>query len=306
MIDQSPNDAIDVGLSLMLGGDFWKAALPLFGGGDGDNNKVDVVEWSFDMGWGRELPSQLTQVLLEYSNRGKLLGHGVSYSALDASETARQDHWLSQFAVEIGQLNYQHVSEHFGFMGGGNFHFAAPMPVPRTETSIAVGRDRLKRLADVAGVPVGLENLAFAFGLDDVRQQGPFLKDLLEPVEGFLLLDLHNIYCQSCNFEIEMLELIDAYPLDRVRELHVSGGSWSEHPAGSGQQVRRDTHDDAVPEEIFKVIPAVLDRCKNVEAVILERLDGTIDEENDDVPQFRTDFHRLRSIVGNAARREDG
>ena len=289
---ESPKEEIAAGLSLMLGDDFWHTAEPLFAA-----SEVDIVEWSFDMGWGRPLPIWLNEVLADYSARGRLLGHGVSYSALDASDTPRQEAWLAQLSIEVQQHQYRHISEHFGFMGGGNFHISSPLPVPRTDASVAVGQSRLRELSSVAKVPVGLENLAFAFGPDDVKQQGPFLEELLRSVDGFLLLDLHNIYCQSCNFDVDMLSLLDDYPLDRVRELHVSGGSWSEHPPGSGNQIRRDTHDDVVPEAIFHVLPEVLTRCAHVEAVILERLDGTIDKENDDAERFRADFRRLKSIV---------
>ena len=283
---------------MMLTSEFQHAAEPLFNDG-----RVDVVEWSFDMGWGRILSPWLRAILTNYSDRGMLLGHGVSYSALDAGETDRQRIWLSRLAQEVAQFKYAHISEHFGFMGGGNFHFAAPLPVPRTPTSVAIGRQRLRELADVARVPVGLENLAFAFNIHDVQQQGPFLEELLQPVDGFLLLDLHNLYCQSCNFDVELLTLLEAYPIHRVRELHVSGGSWSEHPPGSGQRVRRDTHDDLVPEEVFAALPEVLRRCPNVQAVILERMDGTIDITNAAaVGGFRDDFRRLRSIVSEVQR----
>ncbi len=282
-----------VGLSLMPSDDFRIAATPLFAAGE-----VDVIEWSFDLGWGRSLSAWMRDTLRDYSDPRMLLGHGVSYSALDASETNRQDEWLCRLRAEMAEYHYSHISEHFGFMGGGNFHIAAPLPVPRTRAALDVGRKRLQQLADVAGVPVGLENLAFAFNIDDVQQQGPFLEDLLAPVDGFLLLDLHNLYCQACNFDVELLALLDSYPLHRVRELHVSGGSWSEHPAGSGNRVRRDTHDDDVPEEIYAAIPEVLRRCSGVEAVILERMGDTIDVTDEaSVNRFRSEFQRLRKVV---------
>lgn len=304
-------EPVPVGLSLMPGEEYWQVAQPLF-----EKNEVEIVEWSFDIGWGRTLPDWLLSILSDFSQRERLLGHGVSYSALDASDTHRQEHWLARLAVEVNQFRYQHISEHFGFMGGGNFHLAAPLPVPRTPASIAVGQDRLRRLASVAQVPVGLENLAFAFGPNDVEQQGPFLDELLEPVDGFLLLDLHNLYCQSVNFKVDLLELLKGYPLNRVRELHISGGSWTapgspETPiygdnteADSDKKaeslLRRDTHDDLVPEEIFTALPAVIQQCPNLKAVMLERLEGTIDPEVDG-EGFRSDFARLKKIVARAA-----
>ncbi len=278
-----------VGLSLMMDSDFERAAKPLFEAGS-----VEVVEWSFDMGWGRRLPPWIDQTLNEFLANGNLLGHGVSYSALDASETNRQSIWLHQLSNEVHSRNYRHISEHFGFMGGGNFHISAPLPVPRTSASVEVGQQRLQDLAAVAQVPIGLENLAFAFSVNDVREQGPFLEELLAPVDGFLLLDLHNLYCQACNFGATADELLHGYPLDRVKELHLSGGSWSEGEI-DGSRVRRDTHDNAVPEEVFEMLSSALQRCSNVEAVILERMGGTI-EQCDEEP-FREDYYRLREVV---------
>ena len=72
-------------------------------------------------------------------------------------------------------------------MNAGDFHQSAPLPVPMTEEAIAIGIDRLRKLSEVARVPVGLENLAFAFGKQDFKDQGPFLENMLQPVDGFLL-----------------------------------------------------------------------------------------------------------------------
>ncbi len=61
--------------------------------------------------------------------------------------------------------------------------------------------------------PVGLENIAFAFCLHDVRQHGDFLDQLLDLVHGFIILDLHNVYCQAMNFDVPADELLACYPL---------------------------------------------------------------------------------------------
>lgn len=276
----------------MLEDEFYEAARPLL-----DAGEVDVLEWSFDMAWGRQLPGWLESLLYEFSSEDCLLGHGVSFSALSGECSKRQDAWLRMLGGELQRTPMRHVSEHFGFMETGNFHQSAPLPVPRTKETLAVGRDRLRRLADVAQRPVGLENLAFAFGLIDVRQQGEFLDELLEPVDGFLVLDLHNIFCQSCNFDVPAGELIESYPLHRVRELHVSGGSWSDITVdGETRTLRRDTHDGPVPNDIFPLIAFTLARTPNVESVIVEHL-GTALESPDEVRQLRVDYQQVRQIV---------
>jgi uncharacterized protein len=287
-----------VGLSLMTEPIFLQTTQPLFAAGE-----VEVLEWSFDMAWGLELLPPWVQELIEfYSERvggaspeeSRLLGHGVSYSLLSGQWSERQAEWLDCLQEECQLYQYRHVSEHFGWMSAGNFVQSAPLPLPLTADTLRLGRDRLQRIADVIEVPIGLENLAFAFGLSDVLQQGEFLDQLLEPVQGFLVLDLHNLFCQIHNFQRSPIDLISRYPLHRVREIHVSGGSWSS--AQNGNSIRRDTHDQAIPEEVFELLAIALPQCPNIEAVIFERIGHTLTDEREQ-EQFRKDFYRIKELV---------
>ncbi len=97
-------------------------------------------------------------------------------------------------------------------MTGQDFHHGAPLNIPYTASTLRIGRDRLLRIADACGRPVGLENLAFAYSADEVRRHGEFLDRLLEPVNGFLILDLHNLYCQVENFGMDFETLSAMHP----------------------------------------------------------------------------------------------
>src|SRR5262245_56053470 len=114
------------------------------------------------------------------------------------------------------------MSEYFGLVIVFGFVDGAPLPVPATAAALAIGRDRLARLGAAARAPVGVENLALAFGPSDVDAQGPFLEALLAPVDGYLVLDLHNLWCQAVNFARDPRALLATYPLARARVLHVS------------------------------------------------------------------------------------
>ncbi|MCC7537066.1 MAG: DUF692 family protein, partial [Deltaproteobacteria bacterium] len=254
--------ALPVGVSLMLEEDFLGATLPLF-----EEGAVDVLEWSFDVGWGRELPAWAQGLLQHFAVSGRLLGHGVSFSPLSARWEEPQRNWLHRAALEVAKLKYRHVSEHFGFMAAGSFTRGSPMPMPVDAAVIRTGRDALSRLAEVTGLPVGLENLALALSSRDVDGQGDHLDALLEPVGGFVVLDLHNLWCQAVNFGRDPVGLLGRYPLGRVRELHVSGGSWSQ-PSSAEEPFRRDTHDAAIPDEVHALLPEALASCPHVEAVI--------------------------------------
>jgi uncharacterized protein (UPF0276 family) len=279
-----------VGLNLQLDDAFREAAYPLLEAG-----LVDALEWSFDMGWGPAgVPDWARALLDHYANEGRLLGHGVSYSAGSARFEPRQERWLASLREELRRRPLVHVSEHFGFMTAGPFGDGPPLPVPRCPAALRSGRDRLRRLADVVGAPIGLENLAFAFSASEVREQGAFLEELLAPGDGFLVLDLHNLYCQSANSGIPALELLASYPLARVRELHLSGGSWSQ-PATDPRPFRRDTHDGPIPDPVLELLAPALALCPGVHSVIVERLGHTLSPEQSEA--FRADFRRVREIA---------
>jgi len=290
-----------IGLSLMLEDDFRNAAAPLFAEGI-----VDVVEWSFDTGWGRVIPEWADALLDHYGEEGRLLGHGVHYSAFSARWEERQARWLEQLAAEVSRRRYVHVSEHYGFMTAAPFTRGAPLPVPRGEASRAVGRDRLRRMRAVlargksGACPIGLENLALAWNGDEALAHGMFLDEVLEREEDFIVLDVHNLYCQIENFDLDPDALLGRYPVSRVREIHVSGGSflpaWPEAPDDT---VRCDTHDDAVPEPVFELLARALARFPDVRAVILERLGGTF-RTPADAEGFGRDYLRVKAVVEDA------
>ena len=276
-----------VALSLMPQPDYLRAALPLLEGGE-----VDAVEWTLDMGWGAcPLPDWLGALLDYYSAQGTLYGHGVCYAPLHARFTEAHRDWLERVRVECESRRYVNISEHFGLNPPP---YGAPMPQPALPGLIAVAQDRLMRLAAATGRPIGLENLALALSAEDAWEHGALLAAILEPVHGFVLLDLHNLWCNAVNFDIDPVALLESYPAERVRELHLSGGSWAEP---LGVRWRRDTHDGAIPQPVLDLLEAALERLPMVEVVVVERMGGTMKTESEqDV--FIQQFRQVRARVG--------
>lgn len=298
--------SVHVGLSITQSEDFRAATLPLF-----ERGLVDALEWNVDTGWSRLGPPDWVLALLAaYGEAGRLYGHGVEFSLLSAELSQRQRWWLARFEEEVRTRRFVHISEHFGFLTAGEFVNNTVMPHPRSETALRLGRERLAMLSDVAGMSVGLENLAFAFSRRDVEEQPDFLDALLEPGGGFLLLDLHNLYCQAVNFDIAPEALLARYPLTRVREIHVAGGELS-YPRSDPQRraFRRDSHVGDVPDDVYALLREALARCENAEVVIVERSDHTLASDAD-LARFGIDFERLRAVVGavrgNTAEGEPG
>lgn len=267
--------------------DLRAALFPLFAAGE-----VDAIEWSWEPG----VPDWVEALVAFYSSKGALYTHLVGYPLFgDGSSIARR---LGEVARRSRAHRPRHVTAHYGLVQAEGFCDIAPLPpVPCAEV-VSTGRDRLVALADAAGCAVGVENLALAFSEDDVARQGEILHAML-PDGAFLLLDLHNLHCQAVSFDRDPEALLARYPLDRVAELHVSGGRTA-YLGGDVRPFRRDTHDDAVPNEVFALLDAALARCPAVEVVCLERLGGTLATKGESEGLAR-DFREVRARIARAA-----
>lgn len=293
-----------VGLNLFADPSFRAAAGPLF-----DAGLVDALEWDVDegFGWGggdraRPLPEWVETLLDLYSDDDALYGHGVWFSLLSARFEARQQRWLDKLAAACARRRYRHFSEHFGFHTAAGYTRGTMFPVPFTDAAVRVGRDRLRRLEAAAGVRVGVENAAVALAPADATEQGAFVAAVLGGDDDeFLVLDLHNLWTQCRNLGLSPLELLPRYPLSRVRELHVSGGSWVQTRAQATRGLfRLDSHDGPVPDEAFALVQPALRACPNVEVVFLEHRGANL-ADGDAVARYAADFLRLRALVEAAS-----
>lgn len=268
-----------------------EACLPLFSSGE-----AEAIEWSFDALYKLdELPEWFHGLIDAFSEGGRLVGHGIFFSLFSGKWHPQQEAWLRELSSACRRYRFDHITEHFGFMTGQDFHHGAPLNIPYTATTLRIGQDRLLRIAGACGRPVGLENLAFSYSEEEVRRHGDFLDKLLEPVNGFLILDLHNVYCQVENFDLDFDTLAAMHPLHRVREIHISGGSWEPSPDGS-RNIRRDTHDDAVPEKVFAYLERIIPQCPNLRYIVMEQLGAGLGTESSKTA-FRSDFRRMAGIA---------
>ncbi len=272
------------------------AALPLLEAGS-----IEAIEWSFDALFKHQgIPQWFSDLLGAFASEGRLVGHGVYYSMFSGAWKKEQGEWLENLRQTRNSYQFAHITEHFGFMTGQDFHKGAPLSVPYNASTLRLAKDRLLRLSEASACPVGLENLAFSYSLDDVRRHGDFLQELVSTVNGFIILDLHNIFCQVQNFQVDFDKLLNSYPLDLVREIHISGGSWEAAETSPNRPVRRDTHDNAVPEHVFDYLNVALDKLPNLKFVFLEQMGFTLAEQTRK-QQFQSDFTRMQQIVKNSS-----
>jgi len=218
----------------------------------------------------------------------------------NAAWQPRQDEWLERLAHECRRRPYRHVSEHFGFIAAGPFTRSTMLPLPYCSAAVDIGRDRVERLQAATGGPIGLEVLANTLAPVDAVDQGPFLDAVLAPTDGFLVLDVHNVWTQALNTGLPPELLLESYPLERVREIHLSGGSWARAlGVGDSRPVRLDSHDGPLLPPVLSLLRRALGLCPRCEVVIVERRSETLESE-DARAEWRADYRAVVGLVAEA------
>lgn len=271
---------------------FLEAVLPLLEAGSVEALLVSV-EPLLDA---EPLPGPVEALLAEFGRHGALSLHGIVGSPL-GPEPRRHADTCARLPALVRRFHPLRLSEHYGFTGAPGFAHAAPLPVPCDDDAFGYACQRLTDLARAAGVPVGLENLAFAFSEQDVWDEPRALRAILDAVDGFLVLDVHNLLCRIRNFGLDVDALLAAYPLDRVREIHVAGGRDDAVVVEAAPCiVRRDTHDEAVPDDALALLARVLPRVPTDVDVFYERAPWAL-TTFDEKTTFRGDHARIAHVL---------
>ena len=166
-------------------------------------------------------------------------------------------------------------SEHLGFqtIAGDNnstLEIGVPLPMPATVEAVELVAGRSATIMGRYDVPFLLENPAHYFSDlptdQEIGDEYRFLTALTQKSGCYLLLDLHNLYCNAVNHYFDARDALNSIPLDRVIEIHVAGGSWRDG-------FWMDAHDGRVPEPVWELLEYALPIAPNVRGVVFELLE---------------------------------
>ena len=166
-------------------------------------------------------------------------------------------------------------SEHLGFQtiagdDDATLEIGVPLPMPATAEAVELIALRSASIRQRYSVPFLLENPAHYFRDlptdPEIGNEAGFFESVTKNSGCYLLLDLHNLYCNAVNLHFDAQEMINRLPLDRVIEIHVAGGSWRDG-------FWMDAHDGRVPEPVWKLLEYVLPLAPNVAGVVFELLE---------------------------------
>lgn len=214
--------------------------------------------------------------------------HGVKLSLGSAggvdSGRARQ---LGALARE---LRAPAVSEHVAFTRAGGREIGHLTTLPFTREAVrVVARNVAAVRRFLPDVPLLLENVAWSFRWpEDELSEGEFYCAVAEATGCDLLLDVANLYANAFNSGLAPAALLSQHPLDRVRIVHLAGGTVAEG-------FYEDTHAHPVPDAVFDLLGRLIEAVGPV-PVILERDAG--------FPPFAhlcRELERTRALLHGAA-----
>ena len=227
------------------------------------------------------------------------VAHGLALSLGTPLTTSNERHrttaWLEKMAEMHQLFNFQYYTEHLGFTNSSDGHFAIlPLPLPYNDEAVNTVAERLNLMQEIVPL-VGFENSVFYFTMGNPMDEAEFYNRICAKAQSGMLLDLHNVYSHCLNFDLDPYEFLDRIELDNVIQIHLSGGSESETDWLPSKKVMRlDSHDDDIPEEVIDLFKYVLPKCDNLRGVLVERLNGTLDENN--IDRFKAEFRMVKSI----------
>ncbi|MEY4200537.1 MAG: hypothetical protein RLZZ265_2277 [Verrucomicrobiota bacterium] len=175
--------------------------------------------------------------------------------------------YLEKVAALVKWLNPPWWSEHIGFTRAGKVTLAHPAPLPFTKDAVAVMKRNIITARRAIPTPLILENVCSQLVWPGTEMdEADFLNEVLGVGGCGLLLDVTNLFANAPSFGGDPAAFLERLPLDRVVQIHFSGGHESK-----GRFV--DSRGQAVPEGVWQLLEQAVAQAP-VRSICLERDDN--------------------------------
>lgn len=195
--------------------------------------------------------------------------HGVSMAIGNRARVP--DSYIRSLKTLIEQIEPAWVSDHlcWGGVGGHSSHDLLPLP-HNEETLEHVVRNVLD-VQERLGRRILIENVStYVRFRDDEMDEPTFLLELVQRADCGILLDINNVLVNAHNHGCSATAFLDAIPIDRVGQFHLSG-----HDVKGRLLI--DTHICPVPENVWALYRHALARFGPVPTLL---------EWDEDVPDY--------------------
>jgi uncharacterized protein (UPF0276 family) len=214
--------------------------------------------------------------------------HGVSLSI--GTVDPLNSEYLSKLKALMKWVKPAWISDHLCWTGVAHKNAHDLLPVPYTEESLKHIIQRIKEVQDFLQCPIALENPSTYLEFQQSSMpESEFIARMATDSGCRLLLDVNNVYVSCFNHGLDVKAYLDALPLDRVIQIHLSGHS------NKGTHII-DTHDDHVIDEVWNMYKYVVQRAG--------RTPNTMVEWDDHIPTFdvlQAEIAKARAAAQNTS-----
>lgn len=148
-------------------------------------------------------------------------------------------------------------SEHLAWSTHGAEFLNDLLPLPYTAATLSRVAAHINQVQDVLGRQMLLENPSsyLAFAESDLSECD-FLGALTHHTGCGLLLDVNNVFISATNLGLSAQAYIDAYPTDKVGEMHIGGHDTDTDDHGAPLLI--DSHGKAVADPVWSLLDYAL------------------------------------------------
>jgi len=214
--------------------------------------------------------------------------HGVGLSIggegpLDPDHLARLKHL-------VGWLNPASFSEHLAWSTHDTHFLNDLLPLPYTDATLDRVCDHIDQVQETVGRNMLLENPSSYLAFEESTWSEPdFLREISRRTGCGLLLDVNNVFVSATNLDFSPQGYIDAYPLDKVGEIHLGGHD--EDKDDHGRPLLIDSHGREVVDPVWALLDYVLERS-GPKPVLIEW-----DTDVPDWPVLRAEADRAQAAL---------
>ncbi len=186
--------------------------------------------------------------------------HGVSLSI--GSDQPLNQEYLVQLKSLADAIEPSLISDHLCWTRFAHHNTHDLLPVPYTQESLDKISAKVSQVQEFMGRQFLLENAsAYVANHSDEMTEAEFLRELVQKTGCGLLLDLNNLFVNSCNLGIDPISYLELLPLESVQQFHIAG-----HKQENG--IRVDTHDEPVVDEVWALYRLAKNRWPKVPTLL--------------------------------------
>jgi uncharacterized protein len=211
--------------------------------------------------------------------------HGVGLS-IGSPKPLDREH-LARLAALARRYQPGLFSEHLAWSSHNETYLNDLLPLPYTPETLAAVCEHIDQVQEALARPMLLENPStYVLFEESTIAETDFIREIARRTGCGLILDVSNVLVSATNHGFDARAYLDAFPLERVGEIHLAGFAEAEDDCGNLLLI--DSHDSPVRAPVWSLYREVIERRGPTPTLI---------EWDNDVPEWQV-------LLGEARRAE--